>query len=249
MIEIIESMMPLFIVLIVIAMMVKFIKKMLSNRKKKKKVDKPMSEDDRIYIGLKKGAKASNLLKHVDVFVTGDESSKGGKIGETATGVLPMNDEIVFFIRSKWWKFWEESICVRVEPELMGDMNMGQIVIKGKGLRPDDDRYACIIPPIQFYEDIDPNTIEDRRMEVMSMRFKRLLANDLNQDRSYAVKHGMRGDRELAHRELYTPRTPLREKQVKLRKEQERKRQELQNKGNKSQSNQLQELQQMQGGI
>lgn len=226
MVALIEVLIWPLVAIIVSVMVLKIIIKKLKERGKGEKKDKPRGEMERIYVGLKEGCKKSNLMKHKDVFVKGDSAVPQHKIGETATGIITRNDEYVFFVRSKWWKIWETPRMVRVEPELMGDVNAGDIVIKGKGIDPISEKEYYITPPAYYFENIKPDKLAERRAKVALTQVIRLLERDLNDDSSFAIKEGMRGSGELALMDLYKFGQPPQATKEQLQREQERKHEE-----------------------
>lgn len=229
-----EYLMWPIVILMVLVMAMKMIKGKLKGRKKNKKVPKPLDENDRLYIALKKGCSMSKIMKRTPVRVTGDEATPSSIVGETCTGVLPKNEEIVMFIKKKWWMFWKEPFCLRVEPELMGDMNVNEITIYGRGVEPSTERYAHVIPPNEFYDQVSREKLAQRRSEVMSAMYKRMLDVDINQDCSIAVKHSIRPSEKLTFRELYTPTGVMMEDEERLERERKRKTEEMQGEYEKS---------------
>ncbi len=224
----IETMMPFFMIALIAYIALQPIVKWYKKRQKKKKVEKPRDEGDRLYLGMKRASKKTNLLKHTPVLTTGDESTPSTKIGETVSGVLSGNDEIIMFIKSRWWKIWETPVCLRVAPELVGDFNAGQIKIKGKSLDPVTDKYMYIVPPSQYHDNIEVDKVHKRRSRVASLKFKRLLNYDIDEDRSHVVKQAMRGDSKKALREIYMPNEPPKEEKQKVEREKKRKAREMQ---------------------
>lgn len=239
----INEMMPLIIVVAIFAYGFKVFQQWMERRKRQKPVDKPRSHGERVYVGFKNVAKASNLLKKTEVFMKGDSLVPSHKVGETITGVIPMSDEYVVFIRSKWWKFWEDPMCLRMAPELTSDLNGGQLHIRGRGLEPLGERYAYVIPPAKFYEEMSIEDIEKRRSRIAHKKSVQLLNFDLNNDTATNVKSALRGREELAEKELYETGDIPRVTREQLKRENERKREELEE---GSQGSQMQQM--MNGG-
>lgn len=246
----VQSMMIPLVVVVVIVMIAKIIIKQVKKRSKSKKKDKPRGEMERIYVGIKEACKKSNLMKHKPVYVKGDSAIPQHKIGETATGIISTNEERYFFIRSKWWKVWETPRMIRVEPELMGDLNAGDVVIKGVGVDPISEKEYYVTPPAYYHENVKPDELAERRAKVALTQVTRLLERDLNDDSSFAIKQGMRGSGELAMMDMYKSGEPPKKSEEQLQREQERKYEEAQEERKKqsmSPSNPLQEMQQ--GGV
>lgn len=246
---VLEALMPLFILLMFLYVFIKPIAQWKKKRDKNKKVEKTRSEEDRLYLGMKRASKKQDLLQHTPVKTTGDESTPPTKIGETVTGILPGNDEIIMFIRSKWWKLWEKPVCLRVAPELVGDFNAGEIKIKGKSLDPATDKFMYIVPPSQYHDNIEIEKVHKRRSRVASLKFKRLLNHDIDEDRSHVVKQAMRGSSKKAMKEIYMPNEPPKEKKEKLEREKRRKSKEMQREYEEDSGQGQQPPSMMQGGV
>ncbi len=239
--------MPLVVIMLVVMVGKIVIKKFKDFRGKKKK-DKPRGEMERIYVGIKEACKKTDLMKHEPVYVKGDSAVPEHKIGETATGVIGTNEEYYFFIRSRWWKIWETPRMVRVETELMGDVNAGSIVIKGKGIDPISEKEYYITPPAYYHEEVKPEKLAKRRGKVVLTQVTRLLERDLNDDASFAIKEGMRGSGELALMDLYRGGEPPKKAQSQLEREQERKHEEAQEERKSQSMSPSNPLQDMQNG-
>lgn len=242
--SIINVMMKPLIGLIILAFVLKYVKGYLDSRESKKEVEVARSHEDRIFIGLKNIAKASSLLVHKPLIMKGDSLVPPHKTGETVTGVIPMPDSYVTFIRPRWWQFWKTPMCIEMEPELASDLNGGELHVMGRGLYPIGDRYAYVIPPAKYYQEISIEDIEKRRSRIALKRSVQLLNLDLNNDIPENIKTALRGHKELARRELYESGVIPRKRKDQYEREQERKREEIEESAQSS--NQYQQI--MQGG-
>lgn len=244
---IVNMMMPYMIALVIFAYGMKMFQKYMKGRENKKKVEAPRSHEDRIFIGLKKIAKGSSLLKHKPLWMKGDSLVPPHKVGETVTGLIPMPDSYITFIRPKWWHFWVTPSCVEMEPELASDLNGGELHVMGRGLQPIGDRYSYVIPPSKYYEEVSIEDIEKRRSRTALKRSVQLLNLDLNNDIPENIKTALRGYKELALRELYESGQVPKKRKDQYEREQERKREELEESAQSS--SQYQQIMQGGGGL
>lgn len=227
-----EYLMYPLVMMMVVMMVMKTVMDVVKSNKKKEKKKRPRDEDERINIGLERGAKSSTLLKRKDIYVTGDAAVPRHKVGTTSSGLLPGNDEIVLFFRKTWWKFWEPEMMLHIEPELLGDMNTGEIAVKGRGIKPVNENEFYIIPPSHHYQEVEADEVATRRSSVTYTRFMNLLNKDINKDISRSVKESFRGGPEPALAELYRVGGPPK----KSRKELEREAEEMEEKFKKKTS-------------
>jgi len=222
MVEVTQMLMYPLVIIMIVMLVISKIMAHLRNKQKKKKKKIPRDEGERIKIGLERGAKSSNLLKYKTIYVTGDSAVPRHRVGVAVSGVMPCNKEIVVFFRKNRWKFWEQDLMLKMEPELVGDMNAGEIVIKGRGIEPINEDEFYVIPPSHHYQEVKPNEVATRRSRVQYLRFMRLLEMDINNDISRSVKESFRGGPEPALAELYRRGSPPTKTQEELERESER---------------------------
>lgn len=230
MMSMMEVLMYPMIIMIFVMMLIKMILDVVKSDENEKK-KRPRDEDERIALGLERGAKASGLLRRQDIYVTGDSSVPRYKIGTTSSGLLPGNDEIILFFRKTWWKFWEPEMMLHIEPELLGDMNAGEITIQGRGVRPINEDEFYVIPPSHYYQKVEADEIATRRSSVTYTRFMNLLNKDINKDISRSVKESFRGGPESALAELYRVGGPPEESKKELKRKAEEMEERRKNKG------------------
>lgn len=218
---------PLVVIFITVYL-VKIGVKQYKKRRKTKKEEMPRGETERLYVGIKSACKSSSMGKHKSVYVKGDSAVPAHRIGDTATGIIPKEDEYCFFVRSRWWKIWETPRLIHVEPEFMGDLNAGNIVIKGKGIDPISEREYYITPPSYYHEEIKPDKLAERRSNTVLKDVSRLLDRDINDDTSFVVKHAIRGSGELAMLDLYSSGQPPKKSKTTIEQKREQKYREAQ---------------------
>lgn len=247
----INTMIPYMIVLIIFAYGYKLFANYMMNKENKRKVEKPRSNQERIFVGLKNVAKSSTLLTHKPVIVKGDGIVPDHKVGESISGVVPMNDEYAVFIRPKWWMFWKPATCLLFEPELTDDLNGGEIHIRGRGIEPLGDRYAYVIPPSKYFDDIKIEEVERRRSRIAHKRTMQLLNFDLNEHIDINIRTALTGDEEMAFYNLYTSGDVPRVPKDRLERERERERADLEEHRRKggSNNNTPSQYDQMGGGV
>ena len=245
----INTLIPYMIPLFVAVYAIKWLSNYMSNKERKKVVDKPRNSQDRIYIGFKNVAKMSNLLSHKPVYVKGDGLRPPHKIGETATGIIPMTDQYVTFIRPKWWFFWVKPTCLFIEPELTSDLNGGELHVLGTGLKPLGENYSYIIPPSSYFKDVSVEEVERRRSRVAQKLAVELLNFDLNSDIDLVIKEALRGDQNLAMRDVILSGEMPRMTKEQRNREYQREREELEsNRGRGGHMNMYGNMQQPPGG-
>lgn len=132
------------------------------------------------------------------IVFSGDATSRGMVLGYTNVSVQT-NSMYIIFYRLKWWKFWEDFKYFYVEPELCGDMNSDEVLIKGRGFVAYDEHSLFIEPA---YHTKNPSGIYVNRTRWMTARILKLTDFDIKNDVDYILKVAMRGDIVSARNEL-----------------------------------------------
>jgi len=132
------------------------------------------------------------------IVFSGDATSRGMVLGFSNVSVQT-NSMYVIFYRLKWWRFWEDFKYFYVEPELCGDMNSDEILIKGRGFVAYDEHSLFIEPA---YHTKNPSGIYVNRTRWMTARILKLTDFDIKNDVDYILKVAMRGDILSAKNEL-----------------------------------------------
>jgi len=124
------------------------------------------------------------------IIFSGDATRKGMVLGYSNVFVQT-NSMYVIFYRLKWWRFWEEYKFFYVEPELCGDMNSDEILIKGKSFVGYDE-HSLFIEPV--YHTKGSSDIYKNRTKWMTAKILKLTDFDIKNDIDYILKVAMRGD-------------------------------------------------------
>ncbi|MHA1285895.1 MAG: hypothetical protein ACTSPB_00700 [Candidatus Thorarchaeota archaeon] len=132
------------------------------------------------------------------IIFSGDATSRGMVLGYTNVSVQT-NSMYTVFYRLKWWRFWEEYKFFYVEPEMCGDMNGDELLIKGRSLTAYDE-HSLFIEPV--YKTKNPSQIYVNRTRWMTARILKLTDFDIKNDIDFILKVAMRGDIRSARNEF-----------------------------------------------
>jgi hypothetical protein len=198
--EMFKMLIPVFIVVMVLVFVFKFIKEHYDKKRSKEKVELPRDASERLIRAWKKLSKSKlnwSGLRHT-IWVSGDEMRDGFRSGDVID-IRPQNEIVCIAIKRRWWYFWRDPMFLFCLPEQLSDFNSKHIVLECRGIRPIQENIYVPIPCQntksieRYYEYMD---------KAISYQIMLLTSSDLSFDADWLPKMAMRGDMPLAMMEV-----------------------------------------------
>lgn len=143
------GMLQLMIYPLVGLMLVGMVMGMFKNsfKKKKKEVEVPRDTVERLtkaYKVMAKGGLNRRRVRHT-LWISGDRHYQGYKLGDVVA-LQPMNEEVLVYVKWKWWYFWKRALPIHLDIELITDWNCRDIVAEAKGIEAVTEGLYYLIP-------------------------------------------------------------------------------------------------------